>query len=213
MRRWEWMLGGLLLGTLGGCASLPVQYFSLAPSDPAMAAASARPAGPKPAADYALRLAVVSVPAEANRLQLLVRDPAVDPAVEVLNQSLWSAPLKDQIQSVLGARVGAELGVPDLQGMAVGAEMPVREINVRVTKFELIWGQGTALDAVWVDRAAQQSRLCWAQVRTSGGGQAVAALVEQQRQAVQRLAVAMAGKGAAPGGEPGSGMTLESGCT
>lgn len=211
MQQWKWALGGVVLGLLGGCASLPTQYFSLA--SPGQIAAAESDALPW-SADYGMRLKVVSIPAEVNRLQLLVRDPAADPSVEILNQSLWAAPLGDQLQSALAAQVSTLLGAPDLQQMTVSPSMPVRDIKLRITRFELIWGQGTRLDAVWVDQPPGQkpARLCQAHISTVGTQPEVASLVEHQRQALHQLAASIAGAGV-PVGSPVSGLMLKGGCT
>jgi len=208
---WGCLLG--LAGLLGGCATAPQRYYSLAaPAGLEPVAASASPVS----AD-GLRLSVMRIPPEAERPQLVVRDPARDPAVQVLNDSLWSAPLGDQIREVLAAEVSRRLGMPDAQQLPDAAGRPVRRIEVRIDRFDMVWGRFVALDAGWTDRApgTDRPRLCRASVRVPVTGD-VAALVEAQRQALLRLGalVSQASAAGASKTDLQSGTVVsESGCT
>ncbi|HET8596551.1 MAG TPA: ABC-type transport auxiliary lipoprotein family protein [Castellaniella sp.] len=204
-----WACGAAAL--LAGCASAPSHYYSLAaPLAPAAAGTSS--AGTAP---YGLRLQVLGIPADAERPQLLVRDPAREPSVEVLNQSLWAAPLADQIQAVLAGGAAALLRVPDLQRLPAAGDLPVRSVDLRVTRFDLVWGRGADLAAVWTDRSpgAKAARVCQARLRAPAS-EGVAELVEAQRRALQGLARLIAHPSAdASGGLPAATELLEFGCT
>lgn len=216
MRRLGWIFGLAGIGLLAGCAGTPNQYYSLAGQGALPTAAQqSSPAGSSPASTpYGVRVRVSEVPPETDRLQLLIHDPARAPAVDVLNQSLWAAPVADQIQAILAAQVSSQLGVPDLQRIDVPRTVPVRDIEVRITRFDLTWGQGTALGAVWVDHGPGEAgdRLCQARIQTHGALPTVASLVDRQRQAVQQLAVSIA-TAATASGSPQSGLAIEQGCT
>lgn len=212
------MRRGILLGWIFGagsllaaCTTISSHYYSLADL-PALEAAPVVSAGK---ASYGLQVQVLGVPAEVDRSQLLVRDPARGPAVEVLNQSLWAAPLVDQIQALLAGRVSADLGAPDVRRLPGLTDLPIRQMQVRVTRFDLVWGQGADLAATWTDHMpeARESRICQAQVRVDAA-QGVAALVDAQRQALQVLAGLMARQGtSANPGSPDSQVSVQSGCT
>jgi uncharacterized lipoprotein YmbA len=179
-----------LMALMAGCASPPTRHYSLLTPSPA-----GMPADPSPGqAAYGLRLDVLQVPPEADRPQLVVRDPAQDPAVQVLNESVWAAPLAEQVRSVLASAVAARLGVPDLEHLPGTQDRPARRIDVRLTRFDLIWGEAVDLAGQWTDQAPglNRARLCQGQVRLPVGP-GVAALVEGQRQALQRLADLIAG--------------------
>ncbi|MFC4297850.1 membrane integrity-associated transporter subunit PqiC [Castellaniella hirudinis] len=206
---WACRLG--LAGLLAGCAAPPIQYYSLAApatDQPVSGVAGA-------AAQGGLSLAVTRIPVEAERLQLVVRDPARDPAVQVLNDSLWAAPLGDQIRAALADGLGRRLGAVDPRRLSEAQARSVRRIEVRIDRFDLVWGRFVALDADWTDRApgADRSRVCRASVRLPAAA-SVAALVEAQRQALDRLAALIAaGTSGAPADLQGGSTLSKSGCT
>lgn len=202
-----WLAFGVA-ALVAGCAAPDIRYYSLASPAPETASAAAVSHAP-----YGLRLQVSEVPAEVNRVQLVVRDPASGPSVQVLNQSLWSAPLRDQIQEQLSAAAASILGVPDLNRMPGLTGVPVRTVTVHVTRFDLLWANRTVLEADWTDHrpGTKAARLCRAGISVPVGT-GVAALVEGQREAVQTLARLIASRSS----ESGSSTDPEiqhSGCT
>lgn len=213
MRRLLLMLiCGVVAALLGACASPPSRYYSLAAPEGKGPAAVPGPVAPP---SYGLRLQVLRIPADADRPQLLVRNPVSDPAVDVLNDSLWAAPLADQIQAVLAARVAASLGVPDLQRLPGTQGRAVRQIDVRVTRFDLLWNDGADLAAIWTDRLPGSSHplVCQARIRVPAGA-GVSALVDAQRRAVWALAALMVhDEGPAARGLPLDREVAQYGCT
>ncbi len=125
----------------------------------------------------------------------MVRRQPDDAGVAVLNESLWAAPLADQIRSVLSARVSRALGAPDLSLMAPPEGLPLREVAVQVTRFDLVFGHYAGLEAIWSEgrRSGQSPRLCQAAVRVPVAS-GVPALVEGQRRAVDLLADVIAAR-------------------
>ncbi|MFA7437238.1 membrane integrity-associated transporter subunit PqiC [Castellaniella sp.] len=185
----------LFLCVLSACATAPTRYYSLIPvQDAESPRAPAMPANGSAAADplapHGLRLDVVEVPAQVDRLQLVVRDPRHDPAgeVQVLNESLWSASLDSQLQAVLSARVSMGLGLVDLQRLPMASGRPARSIEVRLTRFDLVWGEFSRLAAIWVDQApgSEAPRICEADIQVPAGG-SVPDLVQSQRDAARLL--------------------------
>jgi uncharacterized lipoprotein YmbA len=205
----NWRTGALLgiVMMLSGCAAPAVRYYSLAAPDRPAASVS----GDHPA--YGLRLQVSQVPAAADRVQLVVRDPGASPRVQVLNQSLWVAPLRDQIQARLAAEVAAGLGVPDLDRLPGAGGLSVREVTLRVTRFDLVWGRAVWLEAGWTDRlpGARAARVCQARL-TAAAGASVSSLVQAQRQLLGRLAGLVVHGDVSPGPSDGSGVS-SFGCT
>ncbi|WP_180984218.1 ABC-type transport auxiliary lipoprotein family protein [Castellaniella caeni] len=192
MRRAMLLCGAL--GLLAGCTTTPSRYYSL--SEAAFDAGGAQVAPALLAAEH-VQLRVVRIPAETERPQLLVRVPAQAPAVEVLNDSLWASPLADEIQAALAARLAAAGSPADAPRAAAASGrpgQPVRRVDVRVTRFDLVWGLGAGLDASWTDRltGAPRTRVCQARLRVPAAQESVAALVEAQRQAVRALGRVMA---------------------
>lgn len=181
----------LSLCLLSACATAPTRYYSLASVDDsvraeASAASSRTEASDTGDAARGLRLEVVEVPAQVDRLQLVVQAPRRDPAneVQVLNESLWSAALENQLQAVLSSRVSAGLGLIDLQKLPLAAHLPARTIEVRLTRFDMVWGQFSQMTATWVDQAPDRDApyICEADIQVPAGS-SVAELVQSQRQA------------------------------
>src|SRR5690606_1409031 len=109
------------------------------------------------------------------------------------------------------------LGMADAQLLPPGAARPIRQIEVRIDRFDMVWGRFVALDAGWTDRRpdAAQPLLCRASVRVPVTGD-VAALVTAQRQALLRLSALMAQSAAASAAGTdlqAPAVTSESGCT
>uniref|UniRef100_UPI00334275A2 PqiC family protein n=1 Tax=Castellaniella defragrans TaxID=75697 RepID=UPI00334275A2 len=169
---------------LSACAVTPGTYYSLSAPPPA------GQGGAGPATAGGVRFLRVRVPAEVERPQLVVRRESSDTQVVLLNESLWAAPLGDQIQAALAVRVSRTLGVPDLSQMVVPEGKPVREVTVQVSRFEMVFGQYASLEANWSEgtRPGPDTRLCQAALRVPVAGPGIAALVEGQRTAVGLLA-------------------------
>ena len=198
-------LGLVLL--LSGCAAPQVRYYSLAeaPRAPVQVSAAAAP--------YGVQLQVSGIPAEADRIQLVVQDPLQAPAVQVLNESLWVAPLRDQIQRQLAGGVSARLGVPEI-ARSSGAHAPaVRSIVVQVTRFDLIWGEAAWLGARWTDRlpGSRSAQIC--QVVLSGAaGTSVSSLVRAQQHLLDTLSAVIANPDSSVQVSPESNE-ISKGCT
>lgn len=198
---------------LAACASTPSQYYSLAQPAEDMASEPQRdPAQPR---DYGLRLSVLQVPAEVDRPQIVIRDPAQDPEVQILNNSLWSAPVADQMESALLSGVAFQLGVPALQRLPGTGQRKARLMNVRINRFDLDWSQAAQLEAEWTDArpGESQPRICHARIRQPVASAGVSVLVDAQRRAIQTLAVVMAHPDRSSFGKPDSGALVQAGCT
>lgn len=214
----------LLIATclLTACAASPTRYYTLMPDD---AAAASGPAAQRPSMGVSgrplpgkgLLLHVLEVPAQNDRLQLVVHDPRQSSPIEVqvLNESLWSAPLADQLQAMLSAQVSAEVGLVDLQALPGVNHQPRHQVDVRVTRFDLVWGEAAQLSAIWTDQPLQgTTRICQARIQVPVDQLGVAHLVSAQSQAVQHLSglIAYTASGSTLNLQPSSEVT-EFGCT
>lgn len=209
------------LGLLTACASTSIRYYSLTPALPPSHATSSPSAAP----DFAIRLSAVRVPGQVDRPQLVVRNDS-STAVTVLNQSLWAAPLVDEIRAALAQELTRVLAVPDVSLMVAPAGLPVWTIAVQVHRFEFMAGAWTVLDASWTlsrasalgaaspsashDAVAQIcSTVIQMPVKTGG----VEPLVDAQRAAVIRLADAIAESISTPRSQALSQVEINKGCT
>lgn len=195
MRRpWKgWASALAVCGLLAGCAVAPARYYALgadAPARPAPAAAPASASAQAPA--YGLRLQVLQVPAQADRPQIVVRDPASAPQVQILNDSLWSAPLVRQIQAVLSGQIAGQLGVPAVDRLEDDG-LAVRKIALEISRFDLVWGRQVLLAASWTDQLPNQTapKICRATFSESVPALEVAALVRAQGRLLSALARAV----------------------
>ncbi len=192
---------------LAACASKTNNYYSLLTlADNAVASASPVLASAQAAG---LVLQVTTIPAQADRLQIVVQNPTAhsSAAVDVLNQSLWSASLQQQIEDLLSADVSAYLGLVNTQGLPADKYTVSRNISVAIARFDMLWGKAAVLHAVWSDAAADkpaQGRLCQAELRAPAQA-SVASLVQAQTFLLKNLAYIIANT------ESGSTPSLQSG--
>lgn len=198
---------------LGACAATPSTYYSLAAplaaEPPPVRAAAAGQAA------YGLRVGAVQVPAEVDRPQLMVRRDAASPDVTLLNESLWAAPLADQIRAALAARMSRVLGVPDLSVMTAPEGLPLRQVDVQVTRIDLVHGGYADIAVHWAEaaRSGPPSRVCQVAIRVPAGGLGVAPLVEAQRTALGLLANVIAARMDPTVAKPDDPAIRQDGCT
>jgi len=125
-----------------GCASTPAaRYYTLS-------------ATPEPAAtssDLSVIVGPVSIPAEVDRPQLVVRTGPNQMRVEEFN--LWAAPLQDNIVRIVAQNLVALLGTPrvTLSAQTVSTELGYRAV-IEVQRFDSVSGEAATLDAVWTVR-------------------------------------------------------------
>lgn len=132
---------GLSAVALVGCAAPNSQYYSL------QSPASAPPAAVTQIAD-AISVQAVNVPVQVDRPQLVV-SRAGAAQVSLLNDSLWAAPLGDEIRQALAGHLSRQLGVPDLDRISAPAGLPVWTIRLTVHQFDSIYDTQAKLDASW----------------------------------------------------------------
>ncbi|MDN5843417.1 MAG: PqiC family protein [Alcaligenaceae bacterium] len=174
-----------LLVMLSACAGTPARYYSLMPMHQAASSLDRQTAG------YAVRVDPVRVPAQVDRLQLVVRQDA-GPGVLVLNQSLWAAPLADGIRGALARELSQRLSAADATYLPAPGGADVWELGVEVRRFDLMEGAWTELDLNWSlksdARPDATSMICHAVIRRPVQAPGVAPLVESQREALQQFA-------------------------
>jgi uncharacterized lipoprotein YmbA len=168
-----------LLAWLAGCASAPpARFYTL------MSEAPARPtAGPlAPAPRWTLL--PVTVPAQVDQTQWVIRLP--DDTLALLENDRWIAPLADEIRAALAERIRQDRPVlQQAQGW---------RIAVDVQRFESAPGRYARLEAEWTlwpgDGGA--ARLRCRSVYEEPAGASYAALAAAHRAALGRLGDALA---------------------
>lgn len=180
------MLACVAALALAGCASAPPRYYTLvAPSR-----ADAPLAQPAP---YPFELLPVTVPAQVDVPQLVVREGGQ--GMQPLSGQRWIAPLNDEIRAALAADLARALGVADLSGLP-GDGKPRLRIKLDVRRFDSVPGQQALIDAAWSLRLSGGSGGQDALACTSRFSEPVAAgfdaLVAGHQQALGQLAAAIA---------------------
>lgn len=132
---------GALAWLLAGCASAPVRYYTLVPSSNDTA-----PSMPLAPAAFDFELLPVSVPAQDDQPQLVIRQGGQ--GVAVLQGERWVAPLGDEIRAALSMHLAGYLRRADVSGLP-HQDRPVMRVKVDVRRFDSQPGAYALLDAAW----------------------------------------------------------------
>jgi len=132
--------GIILLSTalLGACASPPLHYYSLVPTETS-------PSAQHPAR-MALDILPVSLPAEVDRSEWIMRNQ--DGSIEILSSKRWAAPLGEELQAALAAQLVDETGMP-LPDPASAPHLPILRVKLTIQRFDIAAGQPTNIAANW----------------------------------------------------------------
>jgi hypothetical protein len=157
-----------------------MHYYTLLPS------AAAEP--PNPATSLAFELLPVSVPAQVDQPQLVVREGGQ--SVALLEGERWIAPLADEVRGALSADLTRALPGRDVGGMP-SAGKPVLQVRVDLRRFDSQPGAYALIDGAWSVRwshgAKPASLACNSRVRKSVGS-GYDALVQGHQRALDELA-------------------------
>ena len=104
-----------------------------------------------PASDLSVVVGPVSVPAEVDRPQMVVRTGPNQMRVDEFN--LWASPLQSNISRVVAQNLVTLLGTPHvtLFPQTVSADAGYR-VAIEVQRFDAALGEAATLDAVWTVR-------------------------------------------------------------
>lgn len=140
---WQFGFFGLVLLVTSGClrATAPLDYYTLE--------ALAQPAAAE-AATAALRLGVVlkGIPEALERVQIVTRDGN---RVDWSEQQRWAAPLRQELERVLVANLGRQLGSERIAAAPWPSYFhPTRRLLVEVLRFDGALCGEFELQARWV---------------------------------------------------------------
>jgi len=144
-------------------------------------------------AAYAIAVLPVTIPAQVDRPQMVVREGGG--SVALLEGEQWIAPLGDEIRSAISQGLTQRLGVEDVYGLARDPDTPMYRINVDIRRFESVPGQYTFLAAAWsvhADAGKGATTACTSRVREAVGP-GYAALAQGHQRGLQALAGDIAG--------------------
>ncbi len=172
---------------VSGCASAPMHYYTLVP--PAGSDVDITSSPVNTGADLpAFELLPVSVPAQVDQPQLLVRQSGQ--AVVLLNDQRWIAPLADEVRSALSVDLARALGSQDVSGLPEG-DKPRLRIKLDLRRFDSQAGHYALIEGAWSVRTMHVRHggvlACTSRVREAVGP-GYDALVQGHQRAIGVLA-------------------------
>ncbi|HEY0294576.1 MAG TPA: PqiC family protein [Bordetella sp.] len=173
------------LAALAGCAGSPqVRYYTL--TTPVSVETAQAPAA---VADYAIEVMPVSVPAQVDQPQLMLRSGSGELTAQYSDR--WSAPLPDELRNALSDTLTRQLGAPDVHQLAPAASLPVWRVQVDVQRFDASTTGPAVIDATWRVRPVQGeggAMLCRNRVEVPvAPGPGLDAVIVAEQQAVALL--------------------------
>lgn len=189
--RW-FVFGAALL--LSACASAPLHYYTLVP--PA-ADVGAEPVTAETSTSLPFELLPVSVPAQVDQPQLVVRRSGQ--SIALLSGERWIAPLGDEVRSALSADLTRQLHSQDVTGLPSNASPRLR-IKLDLRRFDSLPGSYALIDATWsvrllsgssIDASATKTIACSSRVNESVGP-GYDALVQGHQRALAQVAAQIA---------------------
>ncbi|MFC5740626.1 PqiC family protein [Dyella tabacisoli] len=175
---------------LAACSSVPLHYYTLVPPAGDYVPTATQAAMTLPSASFQFELLPVSVPAQVDQPQLVVRQGGQ--GVAMLNGERWIAPLGDEVRSALSADLTRQLRTQDVSGLPAGAK-PVLRIKLDLRRFDSEPGRYALIDAAWSIRSLKggATLACTSRIsETVGPG--YDALVQGHQRAIAELATQIA---------------------
>ncbi|VVE53210.1 hypothetical protein PHO31112_04838 [Pandoraea horticolens] len=189
---------------LASCASPPSSFYTLTDATgPAASGGAAAASTNAPATPYAIEISPVSVPDQVDRPQIVVTRGGG--RVDILEESRWAAPLKNELTSTISRDLTRRLGAMDVYGVPRADALAVYRVSTSIQRFESTPGERAVLTAVWSVRRVPGDMMLtcrFAGTEPASGG--VAEVVAAQRRLVDRLAksignaIAASAQGATP---------------
>ncbi|MGO3890280.1 MAG: PqiC family protein [Paenalcaligenes sp.] len=125
---------------LAACSTVPApRFFSLVQEQPAPVTQ---------AANKAVLVQTVKVPAQLDRKQIVL-DLGAAQEVQLLNDYQWVAALSEELQQALSVNLTQGLGVPSAEMSRQEDRIPYWRIDVDVQRFESKYGQSVRQEYSW----------------------------------------------------------------
>jgi len=131
----------VVAATAGCRASAPARFYTLA---------STASTDGAPAANYAVTVGPVTVPASVDRPQFVVQVAPNRVAVDEFNR--WVAPLDESIARAVAGNLAVLLGTPRVATAPLANFDPAYRVTIAVQRFDSIPGDAVVIDAVWTIR-------------------------------------------------------------
>ncbi len=131
----------VVAATAGCRTSAPARFYTLA---------STASTDGAPAANYAVTVGPVSVPASVDRPQFVVQVAPNRVALDEFNR--WVAPLDESIARAVAGNLAVLLGTPRVATAPLANFDPAYRVTIAVQRFDSIPGDAVVIDAVWTIR-------------------------------------------------------------
>jgi uncharacterized lipoprotein YmbA len=126
-----------------GCASAPSRFYTLN---------STVTRDGTPAANYAVVVGPVSIPALVDRPQFTVQ--VATNRVEINEFNRWAEPLNDNIARVIAGDLATLLGTSQVATAPLANFDPAWRVTIDIQRFESVRNKSVLIEAVWVVRRA-----------------------------------------------------------
>ena len=131
----------VVAATAGCRTSAPARFYTLA---------STASTDGAPAANYAVTVGPVTVPASVDRPQFVVQVAPNRVALDEFNR--WVAPLDESIARAVAGNLAVLLGTPRVATAPLANFDPAYRVTIAVQRFDSIPGDAVVIDAVWTIR-------------------------------------------------------------
>ncbi len=190
----------LALAAVPGCSTTtpPERFHTLLAAETPTDATPSRP--------IYIDVAPVSVPAQVDHPQWIVRRP--DGSLLVLEQDRWAAPLPDELREAIVARLGSRWSALDVRRVAAPATR-VWRVRVDMQRFESVLGRAAREEATWSISGGDGTAplVCRSTLEADVAAPGIDPLAAAHRALVLRLAdaIGQALSASAAGSAPGCG--------
>jgi uncharacterized lipoprotein YmbA len=122
-----------------GCASAPSRFYTLTSTAKGDGVA---------AAQYAVVVGPVTIPAEVDRPQFTVQVASNRVAVDEFNR--WAGPLNENIARAVAGDLATLLGTPRVTAVPLPNFDPAYRVTLDIQQFESVPGKSAQIEAIWV---------------------------------------------------------------
>lgn len=129
------------------CTSTPVHYHTLVPI-----AVNAAVVRPEPS--YRVDVAPVKIPAQVDRLELVVRQKSGE--IALLDNELWIAPLTDELRSAMSVEIIRQLASANAHDALY--DPATITVGIDIERFESAPGDYALIEAFWHLRVSSAMR-------------------------------------------------------
>jgi uncharacterized protein len=181
---------------LTACASAPLHYYTLiAPAGSMAASGESAGASGSNRPPLPFELLPVSVPAQVDQPQLVVREGGQ--GVALLDGERWIAPLADEVRGALSADLARALHSQDVSGLPAN-DKPLLRIKLDLRRFDSQPGGYALIEGTWSVRVlhgGHAGALACSSSISETVGPGFDALVQGHQRAIEQLAGQIAAAG------------------